>query len=204
MLATASVWKSTPFSFVILAISLIGSIVPTSPLACMIETRIVSSRIAFLTSSGLTVPFLSTGTAVYSKPHFSRVLAEFSTEKCSMEETTMCFPFFCCAIAKPLSAKLLDSVPLPVKMISSGLPPINCATCPRANSIPSRGISPHSCRQEGLPKESVRYGSMTYRTSGSTGVVAVLSRYTFFVSIFVSRNPELMCSPYREGRSAAG
>ena len=156
----------------------------------MMDTKIVSLRIAFRTSSGLTIPFLSTGTAVYSNPHFSRVFAELSTEKCSMAETTMCLPFFCWAIASPFNAMLLLSVPLPVKMISSGFPPIKSATCPRAISIASRGTSPHSCRHEGLPNDSVKNGNIAYRTSGKTGVVAMLSKYTFFISVFISPPPD--------------
>jgi len=102
------------------------------------------------------------------------------------------FPFFLLCHRQTLEREIIGLGAAAGENDLFRITPINCATCPRANSIPSRGISPHSCRQEGLPKESVRYGSMTYRTSGSTGVVAVLSRYTFFVSIFVSRNPELI------------
>ena len=65
-------------------ISFIGSIVPTSLLACMMDTSTVSCRILLRTSSGSTMPCLSTGTRVDSKPHFSSVFTECSTEKCSI------------------------------------------------------------------------------------------------------------------------
>ena len=50
-----------PFSLAILPISLTGLIVPISLFANMMEMRIVFSVIAFRTSSGLTIPNLSTG-----------------------------------------------------------------------------------------------------------------------------------------------
>ena len=58
---TASLWKSTPRSRVILPISASGWIVPISLLANMIVTRTVLSVIALRTSSGSTRPYWSTG-----------------------------------------------------------------------------------------------------------------------------------------------
>ncbi len=53
-----------------------GSIVPTSLLAVMTETRAVSGVKAFRTSSGSIPPNRSTGTGVVAKPSFSRLLAD--------------------------------------------------------------------------------------------------------------------------------
>jgi len=144
------------FSFVILAISLIGSMVPISPLACMIDTRIgiAADRFTDIFRVHTTV-FLSTGTMVYSNPHFSSVFLLNSARKnAQLAETTTCLPFFCWAIARPLSPCCCFRGALPVKIISSGFPPIKSATCLRAASIASRGTSPHSCKQEGFPNDS--------------------------------------------------
>ncbi len=103
-------------------------------------------------------------------------MAEFITEKCSIEEIIICLPFVCLAAAIPLRAVLLLSDPLPVKIISSGLAFIKAATCSLAASIASRAGSPQLCRQEGLPNESPRNGSMASRTSGRRGVVDALSK----------------------------
>ena len=48
----------------------IGSIVPTSLLACITVIRIVLGVIAFRTSSGSTIPYRSTGRTVTFAPSF--------------------------------------------------------------------------------------------------------------------------------------
>ena len=68
---TASLWKMMPASRAIAPISAIGSIVPTSLFACMIEMNTVSGRMALRTSSGSTMPVESTATLVTSQPFFS-------------------------------------------------------------------------------------------------------------------------------------
>ena len=58
---TASVWNRTPRSRQAFAHSAIGSSVPISLFAAMIETRIVLSVIASASAPGLTRPNSSTG-----------------------------------------------------------------------------------------------------------------------------------------------
>ena len=77
------------------------------------------------------------------------------------------------AKATPLIARLLASLPPPVKTISSGDAPINAATCARAFSTAAWAIRPYSCELDGLPNASSRNGSMASRTAGSIGVVAL-------------------------------
>ena len=112
---TTSLWKSTPASRVILPISAMGWMVPTSLLPCMIDTRTVSGRMALRTSSGSTRPPPSTGTLVNSQPRFSRYSMVSRTAWCSTAEVMRCLPFFCCASAVPRMAQLSDSVPPLVK-----------------------------------------------------------------------------------------
>src|SRR5262249_28235072 len=80
------------------------------------------------------------------------------------------------ALIVPRIAILLASVPPLVKTISSARAPISAATSARACSTPSRARRPSACDDDGLPKSSRRNGSISFRTSGSTGVVALWSR----------------------------
>ena len=82
----------------------VGTIEPIQEIAKITRENNVAfhtdaSTVSFLmlrrTSSGSTMPYLSTGIRVNSKPHFSRVFAECSTEKCSIDETTTCLPLAC-------------------------------------------------------------------------------------------------------------
>jgi hypothetical protein len=68
---------------------------------------------------------------------------------------------------------LFDSLAPLVKMISAGVALMSAATCARAVSIALAASQPHACwRLAGLPKRSEKYGSISARTRGSTGVVA--------------------------------
>ena len=58
---TASVWNSAPCALAILHSSAMGSMVPISLLAYMMETMVVSGLSAFSSSSGCTSPNSSTG-----------------------------------------------------------------------------------------------------------------------------------------------
>lgn len=71
---TASVWNVTFFSLQIFAISSIGCNVPISLFAYIIVTNAVSSRIAFSTSAGSTIPSAPTSSNVTSKPSRSNFL----------------------------------------------------------------------------------------------------------------------------------
>ena len=73
----------------------------------------------------------------------------------------------------PLIARLFDSVAPLVKTISPAVAPISAATSRRAASTASCAFQPYACwRLAGLPKCSVKYGSIASSTRGSTGVVA--------------------------------
>jgi len=126
------------------------SMVPISPLA--MHNRIQGSyRCGSLYGHlpGSPPPFLSTGTVVYSNPHFSSVFAEFSTKNARWQKQQhVCF--FLLGHRQTFIAMLLLSVPLPVKIISSGFPPIKSATCLRAASIASRGTSPIHANRKGF------------------------------------------------------
>ncbi len=69
--------------------------------------------------------------------------------------------------------KLSDSVPPEVNTISSGFTLRKPAMRSRAVSRPSRASRPKACTLEGLPKVSLKYGSMAATTSGCTGVDAL-------------------------------
>jgi hypothetical protein len=74
-------------------------------------------------------------------------------------------------------AMLLLSVAPEVKTISRASAPIRAATWPRAVSTASSAKRPMACSAEcGLPKCSVKKGSMACTTRGSHCVVAWLSR----------------------------
>ena len=74
-------------------------------------------------------------------------------------------------------AVLSLSVPPEVNRISSPkAAPTSAATCSRAAFIACRLGAPKACADDGLPKCSVRNGSIAATTSGSTRVVALLSR----------------------------
>ena len=61
MACTASVWKSTPCFLHTAASSAMGSMVPISLLAVMMDTSVVSGRMAASSCSGVTKPYSSTG-----------------------------------------------------------------------------------------------------------------------------------------------
>ena len=80
------------------------------------------------------------------------------------------------AIAMPLTARLLASVPPDVKMTSLGRMPRTRATRARASASASAAASPTVWWLDGLPNQRVRNGIIASSTSGRTGVVAALSR----------------------------
>ncbi len=66
------------------------------------------------------------------------------------------FPFAASFQTVPLSAQLSDSVPLPVKNISSCEAPSTAATCSRALVMAFLFLSEKEYMDEGLPKDSVK------------------------------------------------
>ena len=84
-----------------------------------------------------------------------------------------CFPRAVFARARPMIARLSDSVPPPVKMISCGFAPSRAASRSRESSIAARASRPAAWMLEGLPKCRSRYGRIASKTSGASGVVAL-------------------------------
>ncbi len=77
----------------------------------------------------------------------------------------------------PLSARLSASVPEPVKTISPWAHSSTPASRSRAWSTAARAARPDRCTDDGLPCVVVKYGSISSRTRGATGVVAAWSRW---------------------------
>ena len=144
-----------------------GCNVPISPLAAITETSAVSSRSAPATACESTSPSRSTGTALTVQPCFSRSRHEFTMEMCSMPEVTTWRPR--ARSAEPLTARLLASVALAVKMTPPAAPPTRRATFARAPSSEARASSPCECSAAGLPTPPSRKGRMKATTRGSTG-----------------------------------
>ena len=75
-----------------------------------------------------------------------------------------------------MMARLSASVPPPVNTTSLGLHPSASATTSRASSIACFARRDTACDPDGLPKRSVRNGSIASTASGRIGVVAAWSR----------------------------
>ena len=84
----------------------------------MTETSIVSSSRASFNASSETTPSDPTGRNVTLNPLSSRYRNGSFTEECSIPDTITWFPFLLFAIAAPIIAMLLDSVPPEVNTIS--------------------------------------------------------------------------------------
>jgi len=164
---TASTWNGTPRARARRPISRTGWTVPISPLAAMIETSTVSSRMARATASGSTRPSASTLTYVIVQPRFSRSRHESISEMCSIAEVTTCRPG--ARWANPLMARLFASVALAVKITPAGAPANSRATLARAPSSDARASRPSECWAFGLPTPPSRNGRITATTRGSTG-----------------------------------
>ena len=52
------------------------------------------------------------------------------------------------------------------------------------------GVASPTWSPDGKALAFVKNGNIAYRTSGKTGVVAMLSKYTFFISVFISPPPD--------------
>src|SRR3974377_1713605 len=81
----------------------------------------------------------------------------------------------------PKRARLSPSVPPLVKTISAGRQFTRSATCSRARSTAARACWPCWWIEEALPNLSKKYGRMASNTSGRSGLVALLSRYTLCI-----------------------
>lgn len=167
--ATASTCSATPVPRSISAIREMGWTVPISLLAHPTDTRTVSSVIRERSLSGSMRPNWSGGTLVTRKPDFSRNLPMLCSEMCSTSEMITWAPSRLARLAYPMRARLFDSVAPDVKMTSSGCAPMNAATPARPSSNTAVARSPTVCSEAGLPKRSVKYGSIASTTRGSTG-----------------------------------
>jgi hypothetical protein len=79
----------------------------------------------------------------------------------------------------PLIIALSASVPPDVKRISPGVQFNNSAIFFLEDSIAALTLRPCEWVEDGFPKSSSIKGLMASKTSGSSGVVAALSKYTF-------------------------
>ncbi len=79
-------------------------------------------------------------------------------------------------ITPPVRIVLSASVPPEVKMISPGVQCSSSAIFLRADSMAARTFLPCAWVEDGLPKSSSIKGFIASNTSGSSGVVAALSR----------------------------
>ena len=94
----------------------------------------------------------------------------------------ICLPFLALAIAAPFTARLLDSLPQLVKIISSGEAAlINPAIEARASSRAFRGFSPKKCRLKGLPIYSPKKESIASLASGKIKEQAKWSKLICFI-----------------------
>jgi hypothetical protein len=139
---TASVWTTAPRARASRAISLTGCSTPVSFCASITETSVgpwwAPAASARRNTSGSTAPVSSTSTRAEPGARSGRARTGSVTAGCSTREesTITCAP--ACAAAKPRMARLLASVPPPVKRISSGSQPMSRATWARAVSTKAR------------------------------------------------------------------
>ena len=119
----ASVWKRVLGFFALMhrPMAAISCTAPISLFTVIMETIMVSSRIAFSKSVREICPFSSTGRTVKEKPCCSKNSKGLYTAGCSMAEVMMCFPCLSMPKQVPIKAVLLDSVPPEVKIISFSL-----------------------------------------------------------------------------------
>ena len=149
---TASVWKTTPCFLQTAPISLIGCNVPISLLANIIVTNVVSSLIAFSTSSTLTTPFSGTSNNVISNPSFSNLFKVWRTPWCSIFVEIICFLFLNApSLAAEIIAWLSASLPPDVKYISLKSAPMHLAISTLACSKTSLAFCPTLCKLDGFP-----------------------------------------------------
>ena len=173
---TASVWNRIPLPASILPISAMGWMDPISLFAVITDTRTVSGRIAFSSSSSLTIPSSSTPTLVTSKPLLSRYLAVSSIAWCSIVDTMMCLPLFSLISAPETRAQLSDSVPPEVKNISEGSAFRQAAICALAFLTAALGLLDMAWMLEGFAYSSMKYGIIASSASFFMREVAALSK----------------------------
>ena len=169
----ASTWKRTPAARQIWPMAATSLTTPISLFTCIRETSRVSSRSASATCSGRMMPSAGGTSQVTSKPWASKWAQVSSTALCSMALVMMWRRD--APSARPLMARLSDSVAPEVQTISRGSALSNRATSARAASTASSACQPKVwLREAGLPKlpSASRQAFILAATWGSTGVVA--------------------------------
>ncbi len=130
-------------------------------------------------SASAMVPVPSTGRTVTRQPCRSNSCASISVEGCSIAVVTRWRRSGRSAATArnvPSRAVWLASVALAVKRMSAAFAPTSAATRARASPTARLAAMPGACGLEGLPNSPDRCGSIASRTSGASGVVALLSR----------------------------
>ena len=178
---TASVWNKTSALQHRSAMRATGWITPTSLFTHMTLTTATPPASACSSAPSSTTPEALTGRMSSRPPRRPTAWAAARTALCSIADTATRNgpPRSRDASAAPMIAKLSASVPPEVKITWLGSAPRVSAIVRLASSIPARAARPNRWAEDGLPNASLpRYGSIASRTSGRTGVVAALSRYT--------------------------
>ena len=175
---TASEWIGTPYARATAVSSVTGCTVPTSLFAHItvtIATDAGSAAIAASNVSGCTRPTPSTGSHSMTAPSCSAshraasITAWCSTALARMRLRAGSSLRRC--QYRPLTARLSDSVPPPVKRTSLGRAPRAAASVSRASSTSRRAARPDACSDDGLPVRP-RHEAIASIASGTIGVVA--------------------------------
>ena len=150
---TASTWRRVRYLFrrMTRAAASTGRMLPISLFTAMMLTKAVSGVMASSICWGEMRPKASGARRTISQPSFSSWAMGSSTEGCSIWVVTMRRPTWRRAKAPPKIARLLDSVPPEVKVISSGWAERSFATDCRAWERACSARNPRACRDEGLP-----------------------------------------------------
>src|SRR5665648_34955 len=165
-----------------------GCTVPTSLFAHITLTSATSSPCAASSAASAarsSRPTPSTGSSTASAPcRSASQAAESRTAWCSTAETSTRRRRGSAADRaqnRPLTARLSDSVPPPVKTTSVGRAPSRAAHSSRDSSTTRRAARPASCTEDGLPTRPSSAVSASI-ASGCIGVVAAWSRYATCVA----------------------
>ena len=171
---TASVWTGIPRGLASSASRATGWIAPVSLLASIKVANRVSARNASAMRSASASPSASTFGAVDGEPGRFQPRHRLGDRRV-LDRAGDDVPRLCSAPASPKMARLLASVPPEVKITSAGSAPrIRADRLPGGFPAPTRG-RPAECRLSALPAVR-KYGRIASRTSGSSAVVALLSR----------------------------
>ena len=151
----ASVWNTTPFCLHSSYICFIGCTVPISLFACIMLTIATSLLISFFNCSKSIIPSLPTLIYLILYPFLHSSAHVPRTAGCSISLVIMHF-LSGNALHTPFIARLSDSVPPDVNMISSGFAPMLFAMAFLAFSSACLAFCPYECTEDAFPYSSVR------------------------------------------------